>query len=106
MAVADWAILPVFFGPPLAALVMFSSGRRSLRGGEVYAVGDTMGHAELLREFFTPTVGMEPGMVGLQDCEGLFARLPEEGPIAEHHPDRYCLSTQTAAQSETLGNNN
>ena len=42
-------------------------------------------HMALIREFYTPSVGLSPGMVGLEDCESLFNHLRTKKMITEKY---------------------
>ena len=44
-------------------------------GGEVYAFSGTIDHTALSREFYVPSSGVSPGMVGREDRESLFTHL-------------------------------
>ena len=42
-------------------------------------------HMALIREFYTPSVGLSPGMAGLEDCESLFNHLRTKKMITEKY---------------------
>ena len=42
-------------------------------------------HMALSREFYTPSVGLSPGMAGLEDCESLFNHLRTKKMITEKY---------------------
>ena len=52
-------------------------------GGKVYAFSDMSDHMSMLREYFEHLIDHIPSMVGLGDCESLFAHLKNEKLIAE-----------------------
>ena len=43
----------------------------------------------LLRDFYGPSEGLNPGMVGLEDCESLFTYVNTERMIAERYLARH-----------------
>ena len=44
-------------------------------GGEGYALGKMVDNMALIRNFYEPSEGLAPGMVGLEACESLFTHL-------------------------------
>ena len=64
---------------------MFSRnlGKSSL-GGEVHALGDKVHHTSFFRDFYGPLEGLNPGVLGLEDCESLSTHLKQypTGPRA------------------------
>ena len=66
---------------------------RSSLGGEAYAFSEMVDHMALIREFYTPFVGLSPGMVGLEDCESLFSHLRTKKMITEKYLVRHFLGS-------------
>ena len=65
-------------------------------GCEVSALSEMVGHVMLSKDCFGPFAGLDPRMVGLEDCEGLFTRLQTQKMIADKSPARHFSSTQRA----------
>ena len=57
----------------------------------------------LLRGVYAHFHGLNPGMVGLEDCESLYTDLNPQKVAAEEHLVRYFLSTQQALEHRALG---
>ena len=77
---------------------------KSSLGGEVYAFSEMLDHMSMLREFFGHFSGLSPGLVGLEDCESLFAELKKSKMITEKFLVRHCLSIQQALEQKDLDN--
>ena len=77
---------------------------KSSLGGEVYAFSEMVDHMALIREFYTPFVGLSPGMVGLEDCESLFSHLRTKKMITEKYLVRHFLSIQQSLDNKELDN--
>ena len=77
---------------------------KSSLGGEVYAFSEMVDHMALIREFYTPFVGLSPGMVGLEDCESLFSHLRTKRMITEKYLVRHFLSIQQSLDNNELDN--
>ena len=73
----------------------FAVGKSGLCG-EVCALSEMVEHMSLLRDFFAPSDGLGPGMVGLKNCESPFIHLKTQETIAEGYSVRHFLSTQRA----------
>ena len=58
----------------------------------------------LIREFYTPFVGLSPGMVGLEDCESLFSHLRTKRMITEKYLVRHFLGIQQSLDHGELDN--
>ena len=65
-------------------------------GGEFDALSEMVDHMLLLKDCYGPFEGMNPGLVGLGDCESLFTHLRTKKMIAEKCLGRRFLSTQRA----------
>ena len=61
-------------------------------------------HMALIREFYTPFVGLSPGMVGLEDCESLFSHFRTKKMITEKYLVRHFLSIQQSLENKELDN--
>ena len=61
-------------------------------------------HMALSREFYTPSVGLSPGMAGLEDCESLFNHLRTKKMITEKYLVRHFLGIQQSLGNNELGN--
>ena len=61
-------------------------------------------HAALIRDFFGPVAGLSPGMVGLEDWEGLFNHLKPRETITGRCSARHFLSIRQASAQGGLGN--
>ena len=57
-----------------------------------------------LRDFYGPFGGLNPGMVGLEDCEGLFTYVKTERMIDEKYLARHLLRIQHPLVEGGLGN--
>ena len=75
-------------------------------GGEVYALSEMVNHMLLLKEFYGPFEGMDPGVEGLEDCESLLTHLKTEKMIAEKCLVRRFLSIQQFLGEGDLENAN
>ena len=58
----------------------------------------------MLREFYGHFVDVYPGMVGLEDCESLFAHLRRKKMTTEKSLGRQLLAIQQAIEMKELGN--
>ena len=58
----------------------------------------------LIREFYTPLVGLSPGTAGLEDCESLFSHLRTKRMITEKYLVRHFLSIQQSLDNKELDN--
>ena len=76
---------------------------KSSLGGEVYVLGEMVGHMSFLRDFRAPFEGSGPGTGGCEDCKSLFAR-PKTRNIAEKCSARQFLSIQQALEQGELDN--
>ena len=65
-------------------------------GGEVYAFSEMPDHMSMIREFRQLFFDLAPGMVGLVNCESLFAQLENRKPLAAKFLVRYLSSFQHA----------
>ena len=70
----------------------------SSAGGSVYALCEMVGLMSLLRDFFAPLEGLEPGTAGLEDCGSLFTLLKTGKKITEKYLARHFLGNQLAAE--------
>ena len=52
-------------------------------GGEVYALREMVDHTLLLKDFCGSFEAVNPGLVGLEDCESLFTHLKTQEMVAE-----------------------
>ena len=68
---------------------------------DLCASSEMMDHARLL-EFYALFVGMEPGMVGLEECKSSFFRPFNRKMVTEKYLARHHLSIKNAAQSGIL----
>ena len=71
---------------------------KSSMGGRVYALSEMVDHMLLLKEFYGPIEGMNPGVAGLEDCESLVTRLRTKKMIAEKFLARHFLVAQQALE--------
>ena len=56
---------------------------KSSSGGEVYALNEMPDHMLVYKNCYGPFEGMNPGVVGLEDCERLRRKIPG-GALLEH----------------------
>ena len=61
-------------------------------------------HISSLRDIYAPPQGLNPGMMGLEDCESLFANLNPKKMIAGKNSPRHFLSAQQALEEGGLDN--
>ena len=91
---------------------MFCSGPQSplanlsrvVWGGGVYAISEIIDHTTLLREFYGPFPRISPGLVGMEDCESLFAHLKNKQMITGKYLVRHFLSIQQFLEDGELEN--
>ena len=57
----------------------------------------------LLQGVYAQNRGLNPGIVGLEDCESLHTHLNPQKVAAEEYLVRYFLSTQEASEHGALG---
>ena len=57
---------------------------KSSLGSEVHALSEMVDHMLLQEDFAGPSVGLDPGMAGLEDCKSPFANLVAQEVIAEN----------------------
>ena len=81
------------------------SVKRSL-GGEVRALSEKVDQMSLLRDFSEPFEGLNPGTIGLEDYENLFAHLITKKMIAKKYSARHFLSIRQALGAGELDNVN
>ena len=77
---------------------------KSSLGGEVYALSEMVDHMLLLKDFYGPSGGINPGVVGMGDCESLFTHLKTKKMAAEKYLVRHFLSIQQALEEGDLEN--
>ena len=77
---------------------------KSSLGGEAYAFSELLDHMSILRGFYGYFTDVFSGMVGLEDCESLFADLKKKKLITEKFPDRHFLAIQQAIEIQELDN--
>ena len=70
----------------------------------MYAFSEMIDHMALLREFYAPFSRISPGMVGMEDCESLFAHLKNRKMITEKYLVRHFLSIQQFVGNGELEN--
>ena len=68
-------------------------------GGQVYALSDVV-----VKNFYGPFEGVNPGKAGSEHCESLFAHSKPKRMIAERHLARNFLSIQQALEEGDLEN--
>ena len=73
-------------------------------GGEVYAFSEMADHMALIREFYAPSVGLSPGVAGLEDCESLFNHLRTKKMATGKYLGRHFLSIQQPLGDKELDN--
>ena len=56
----------------------------------------------LLREFYVPFEGLDPGMVGLEGCGSLLTHLETRKVVLSKYLVRHSLSTQQALEEGDL----
>ena len=80
-------IMSSFLSGPCHVLPWASKFTRKLvkssLGGEVYAFSEMLDHVALLREIYAPFSHISPGLVGMEDCESLFAHLKNRKMVTE-----------------------
>ena len=52
-------------------------------GGEAYAFGEMVGHAELLKAVYSPFVNISPGSAGMEARESLSTHLKKKEMVTE-----------------------
>ena len=67
---------------------------RSNLGGKVYALSEMVDHLLLLQDYYRPSEGINPGLVGLGRCERLSTQLKTKKMIAEKCPVRHSVRIQ------------
>ena len=77
---------------------------KSSLGGEVYAFSEMVDHMALIRELYTPFVGLSPGMAGSEDCESLFNHLRAKKMVTEKYLLRHFLCIQQSLEDKELDN--
>ena len=77
---------------------------RSRSGGEVYALSEMVDHMTLPRDFYGPCGGLDPGMVGLEDCGSPCSRLKTKKVAAENYFARHFSSIRMAFEEGELDN--
>ena len=97
--ICDWPDVVDFVGPVKFTREMAASSL----GGEVFALSEMEDHMTLLRDYYGPFAGVNPGLVGLADCESLFTHLNTKKMIAEEYLARHFLSIQKALRGRRLG---
>ena len=73
-------------------------------GSEVYALCETAAQMSSLRFFYAPFEGLNPGMIGSEDCESPFAHLKTKKMLAEQYLARYFLRIQQALEKGEVDN--
>ena len=73
---------------------------------EIYreALGEMVDHVLLLQEFYGPSGDMNPGLVGLEDCESLSAQLKTKRMVTEKYLVCHFLRIQQALEEGDLEN--
>ena len=77
---------------------------KSSLGGEVCAFSEMLDYMSMLRGFYGHFADVYPGMVGLEDCESLFAHLRRKKMTTEKSLGRQLLAIQQAIEMKELGN--
>ena len=72
--------------------------------GKYCAFSEMVGNMGLLRRFYTPRVGLPPGMVGSGGCQSLPPHLLESRVVAEQYVPRHPLPIQNSVQFNTRYN--
>ena len=102
---AGWDTLS--FRPCLVSQWVSKFTRKSVEsslGGVVHALGEMADHISSMRDIYAPFQGLNPGMMGLEDCESLFANLKAKKMIAGKNSLRYFSSAQQALEEGGLDN--
>ena len=73
-------------------------------GGEVYALSEMADHMLLLEDFRGPFGRVNPGEVGLGNCESLFTHLKTKKMIAEKYLVRHFSRIQQASEGGGVAN--
>ena len=95
----DWPDVDDCVGPvPYFAMDIrvFPEAGGSGLGGEVDALSEMVAHMLVLKDSFGPSVGLGPGMVGLEASESLSARQHTKKMVAEKYSARHFLGIQGA----------
>ena len=71
---------------------------RSSLGGKVYALSEMVDHMLVLRDFYGPFEGVDPGVAGLGGCGSPFPHPKTQKMIAEEYPVRHFSSIQQALE--------
>ena len=77
--------------------------RSSLRG-DAYAFSAMVDQMPLLRELYLLLANLRPGMVDLEDCEGLSSSRGRQKTIAERNPANHFSGIQQSLGRNELGN--
>ena len=77
---------------------------KSILGGEVYSLGKMLGRISMVQGIYAHFINYSPGMVGLEDCGSLLARLEDNKIITENCSIRHFLAIQQALETQELGN--
>ena len=77
---------------------------KSSLGGEVFALSRMADHRLLLKVWFGPFDGVNPGEVGSGDCESMATRLATAKMLSTRYLLRHFLSIQRALEGGGLGN--
>ena len=77
---------------------------KSSLGGEASALSEMAVHMSSLRELLAPLGVLNPGIVGLEDCESLLTHPKTKKMIAETQLARHFLSTRRPLEESELDN--
>ena len=89
------------FGHPSS---LANSSRATRGGGEFYAISEMIDNMALLREFFAPFSRTSPGLVGMEDCQSLFAHLENRKMVTVKYLVRRFLRNQQFIEEGGLDN--
>ena len=67
-------------------------------------MSEMVGHMALIREFYSPSVDLSPGMVGLVGSESLFTHLKNRKMVTEKYLARHFSGIQQFLEGGELGN--
>ena len=69
----------------------------------MYAFREMVDHMSMLRELFKRFLDLSPGIVGLEDCESLFAHLKNRQIFTEKFLVRHFLASREALETQEPG---